>query len=72
MHSDVLSLGYTCICGERVTLLEMTHEEPKQLPARITVSCSSGHVCTLSVKQIGVLELWADRADGVVPMPHAA
>ncbi len=63
MRSDVLALGYTCICGERVTLLEMTRGETMHLPMKITACCPNGHVSTFTATQIGALELWAEHAE---------
>ncbi len=71
MPSDVFALGYTCICGERVTLLEMTRGETSQLPHRMTAVCSNGHVSTFTSAQVAALELWTDSAE-IVPSRRQA
>ncbi len=72
MQPDVLALGYTCICGERVTLMEMTRGETTQLPYKLTTTCPNGHVSTFTARQIGAMELWTDHADSAPPLRHAA
>ncbi len=72
MSSDVLALGYTCVCGAAVRVFEMTRDETSQLPRRVTVSCPNGHVATFTSKDVGLLEAWADLPDSAAEFQRAA
>ncbi len=61
MDSGVLALGYSCVCGEQVSVFEMTGDEANQLPPKVTVSCSNGHVATFSSSQVGLLEICEEQ-----------
>jgi hypothetical protein len=56
----VLCLGYQCVCGEKVAVARLAQGEDfgEPLPPRVTVSCSRGHVATVTADQFAVLEHW--------------
>ncbi len=56
MSSDLVTLGYVCICGEQVRVLEMSAGSPVRLLPGVTVSCSNGHVARFTSAQVCLLE----------------
>ncbi len=72
MQSAFLVLGYTCVCGERVTLWEMERGRTAQLPSRMTASCRNGHVSTFTPAQVGALESWTEPREAGAPGRRAA
>lgn len=61
---SVVSLGYTCICGERVRVFELKRGEENRLPYCATVACPNGHSATFSAAQVGLLEVLVDESGG--------
>jgi hypothetical protein len=60
----VLCLGYTCSCGQRVTVFrlptpsaEAIHLSPK------AVTCRSGHARWVTVDQLATLEHWVEQVE---------
>ncbi len=57
----LLRLGYTCLCGERVTVFELPVNSGKQIAVSPkTVSCRNGHSRTVTVDQLSTLDHWID------------
>ncbi len=56
MPSDVVALGYTCICGEQVVVFHMVVGRKNHAPPARTVSCSQGHVARFTPAQVSALE----------------
>jgi hypothetical protein len=60
----VLCLGYTCLCGGRVTVFRFPMYSGTQvLVSTKTVSCRNGHPRTVTLDQLGVLEDWTEEAE---------
>jgi hypothetical protein len=60
----VLCLGYTCLCGERVTVFRFPVYSDRQVVVSTkTVSCRNGHPRTVTLDQLGVLEDWTEEAE---------
>jgi hypothetical protein len=61
----ILCLGYQCICGEKVAVARLTQGDDfdSPLPAAATVSCSRGHVATVTADQFAVLEHWEEEGE---------
>lgn len=58
-----LRLGYTCLCGERVTVFELPVNSGKQIAiSPKTVTCRNGHSRRVTVDQLGTLDHWLDVA----------
>lgn len=69
---SVVSLGYTCVCGERVRVFRLEQGRVNAFPLRVTVACPHGHAATFNREQVGVLELWTnDEVAGVSPLGSA-
>ncbi len=65
--SFLLCLGYTCMCGERVTVFELPVNSGKQVALSTkTVSCQNGHSRTVTVDQLGTLDHWIDTDEGTL------
>ncbi len=63
----LLCLGYTCMCGERVTVFELPVNSGKQIALSTkTVSCRNGHSRTVTVDQLGTLDHWLDADEGAL------
>jgi hypothetical protein len=60
MDVNVVALGYTCFCGERVKVFHLKRGETK-LPHIVSVSCPNGHTATFTQHQVGMLESWTDE-----------
>ena len=59
----ILCLGYQCICGEKVAVARLAQGEDfdSPLPPAATVSCSRGHIATVTADQFAVLEHWEEE-----------
>jgi hypothetical protein len=62
----VISLGYVCVCGQRVTVFQLKGGQANELPPTITVACKQGHVASFDAKHIALLEHLPDE-QGVEP-----
>ena len=58
----IVSLGYTCLCGERVEVVRLKQDQPYWVTGSISISCSKGHNATFSRAQIGYLEVLTAEA----------
>ena len=56
-----VSIGFTCICGERVTVYRLVAGKGNILPSSISVSCRNGHAATFLPEQFGFLDDWMDE-----------
>ena len=60
--AKVLCIGYQCFCGAKVTVVRLARVDDiaEPIPAKQTVSCSQGHVATVSANQFAALEHWEE------------
>ncbi len=54
-------LGYTCPCGERVTVQRWKSGETTQLLKHATVVCQKGHVASFDSVQVAALDMWTEE-----------
>jgi len=59
-----LCIGYTCFCGERVTVFRIQTNRivPNHLSTRI-VTCNKGHCRTVTVDQLDTLDHWVEEIE---------
>jgi hypothetical protein len=57
----VYSIGYTCVCGQKVEVLQLRGGDTNKIPQTTTVTCPNGHAATFDARQIGLLEWWGDQ-----------
>jgi hypothetical protein len=60
-QSPHVSIGYTCICGERVVVYRLRSRRENALPLSKTVTCVNGHVATFFAEQFAFLDDWEDE-----------
>jgi len=60
----LLCIGYTCLCGERVTVfrIQTNRTVPNHLSTRI-VTCNKGHCRTVTVDQLVTLDHWVEEIE---------
>jgi hypothetical protein len=58
-----ICFGYTCSCGEKVTVLRFRSDEANQLPARKVVACKNGHTAVCTATELEWLDSWAEEAE---------
>jgi hypothetical protein len=60
----IICLGYHCICGEKVAVARLAqgNDFGSPLPTAATVSCSKGHIATVTADQFAVLDHWEEEA----------
>jgi hypothetical protein len=59
----IICLGYHCICGEKVAVARLAQGDDfgEPIPPAATVSCSRGHIATVTADQFAVLEHWEEE-----------
>jgi hypothetical protein len=61
---SVLCLGYTCPCGERVTVFRLSmYSDTVNYVSTKTVSCRRGHPRTVTLDQLALLDDWTEEAE---------
>ena len=55
-------IGYTCPCGERVTVQRWKSGDTARLPKHIIVVCSRGHVASFDSVQMALLDMWTEES----------
>jgi hypothetical protein len=60
----LLCIGYTCMCGERVTVfrVQMNQTASNRLLKKI-VTCKNGHIRTVTVDQLVTLDHWVEEIE---------
>jgi hypothetical protein len=60
----LLCIGYTCLCGEQVTVfrIQMNQSLPNRLLKKI-VTCRNGHIRTVTVDQLATLDHWVEEIE---------
>jgi hypothetical protein len=58
-----ICFGYTCSCGERVTVLRLRSGTEYELPLRKVVACRNGHPAVYSASQFGSPDSWTEEAE---------
>jgi hypothetical protein len=64
MAEFVLCLGYTCPCGQKVTVFRLSMPSPHT--ARISpraVSCCNGHPRSVTLDQLATLDHWVEQVE---------
>jgi len=63
-ESVLLCMGYTCLCGERVTVFRI--QTSATIPSRITgktVTCKNGHARLVTIDQLATLDHWVEEIE---------
>ena len=62
--SVLVCMGYTCLCGEKVTVFRIPTSTPagNRISSR-TVSCKHGHVRVVTVDQLRMLDHWIEETE---------
>jgi len=59
-----LCLGYTCLCGEQVTVFRLPmHSGMPISVATKTVCCSNGHSRRVTIDQLVTLDHWTEEQE---------
>jgi|ERR1700684_3295963 hypothetical protein len=53
--------GFTCRCGEKVSVSQTEQGDSESIPEQITVSCSKGHLRTIQDQEFLLLETWTEQ-----------
>jgi hypothetical protein len=60
----LLCMGYTCLCGERVTAFRVqTNGAAGNRLSSKTVTCKNGHVRLVTVDQLRTLDHWIEETE---------
>jgi len=59
--SVLLCMGYTCLCGEKVTVFRIqTNAAVANRITGKTVTCKSGHARAVTIEQLATLDHWVE------------
>ena len=63
-ESFLLCMGYTCLCGETVTVFQIqtNRAAPNRISAK-TVTCKNGHARVVTVDQLAMLDHWVEETE---------
>jgi hypothetical protein len=62
--SVFVCMGYTCLCGEKVTVFRIPTSTPSgNRIRRKTVTCKNGHVRVVTVDQLRMLDYWIEEEE---------
>jgi hypothetical protein len=63
MTALYICFGYTCSCGERVTVFRLRSGAEDQLPVRKVVACKNGHNAVYTASELAALDCWTEQVE---------